>query len=63
MDVKYIPVDWEKMKSGIGNLIGLGRYGKGMIDDLKDISSNLEDAESAIAKYDSDGVIASTLNR
>ena len=58
MDVKYIPVDWEKMKSGIGNLIGLGRYGKGMIDDLKDISSNLEDAESAIAKYDSDGVIS-----
>ncbi|WP_210470755.1 hypothetical protein [Sporosarcina sp. 6E9] len=58
MDVKYVPADWEKMKSGIGNLIGLGVYGKGMIDDLKDISSNLEDAESAVERYDSDGVIS-----
>jgi hypothetical protein len=58
MDVKYVPADWEKMKSGIGNLIGSGVYGKVMIDDLKDISSNLEDAESAVAKYDSDGVIS-----
>jgi hypothetical protein len=40
MDVKYVPADWEKMKTGIGNLIGLGVYGKGMIDDLKDISAN-----------------------
>ncbi|MGE6257034.1 hypothetical protein ACQKCU_03830 [Heyndrickxia sporothermodurans] len=58
MDVKYIPSDWEKMKEGIGDLIGLGRWGKGMIDDLKDITDNLEDAESDIASYDSDGVIS-----
>ncbi|MEY2195374.1 TNT domain-containing protein [Neobacillus sp. BF23-41] len=57
MDVKYIPSDWEKMKDGIGDLIGLGRWGKGMIDTLKDLSDNLEDAESDIANYDSDGVI------
>ncbi|MEH7085950.1 hypothetical protein V7139_24880 [Neobacillus drentensis] len=57
MDVKYIPSDWEKMKDGIGDLIGLGRWGKGMIDTLKDLSENLEDAESDIANYDSDGVI------
>jgi hypothetical protein len=58
MDVKYIPSDWERMKDGIGDLIGLGRWGKGMIDELKDLSDNLEDAESDIAKYDSDGVIS-----
>ncbi|MEK5520385.1 HNH endonuclease [Heyndrickxia sp. FSL W8-0423] len=58
MDVKYIPTDWEKMKDGIGDLIGLGRYGKGMIDELKAITDNLEDAESDIASLDSDGVIS-----
>lgn len=58
MDVKYIPSDWDKMKDGIGDLIGLGRWGKGMIDTLKDLSDNLEDAESDIANYDSDGVIS-----
>ncbi len=58
MDVKYIPSDWDKMKDGIGDLIGLGRWGKGMIDELKDLSDNLEDAESDIANYDSDGVIS-----
>jgi hypothetical protein len=57
MDVKYIPSDWDKMKDGIGDLIGLGRWGKGMMDTLKDLSDNLEDAESDIANYDSDGVI------
>ncbi|WP_260871834.1 hypothetical protein [Bacillus sp. X1(2014)] len=57
MDVKYIPSEWEKMKDGIGDLIGLGRWGKGMIDTLKDLSDNLEDAESDIANHDSDGVI------
>ncbi|MFB5198002.1 DNA/RNA non-specific endonuclease [Neobacillus sp. KR4-4] len=57
MDVKYIPSDWDKMRDGIGNLTGLGRWGKGMIDTLKDLSDNLEDAESDIANYDSDGVI------
>ncbi len=57
MDVKYIPSDWDKMKDGIGDLIGLGRWGKGMIDNLKDVSDNLEDAEETIANYDSDGVI------
>ncbi|TWD92476.1 putative ribonuclease toxin of YeeF-YezG toxin-antitoxin module [Neobacillus bataviensis] len=58
MDVKYIPSDWEKMKDGIGDLIGLGRWGKGLIDNLIDLNDNLEDAEGDIAKYDSDGVIS-----
>lgn len=57
MDVKYSPSDWEKMRNGIGDLIGKGRLGKGMIDVLKDVSDNLEEAEASIAKYDSDGVI------
>ncbi|MEN2768984.1 hypothetical protein [Ornithinibacillus xuwenensis] len=60
MDVKYIPADWEKMRASLGDLIGLGRWGKGMIDDLKDITENLEDTESDIAKYDCDGVISFT---
>ncbi|WP_405101014.1 HNH/ENDO VII family nuclease [Oceanobacillus sp. FSL H7-0719] len=57
MDVKYIPADWNQMKSSIGELIGKGVYGKGMIDDLKDVTRNLEGAESDIARYDSDGVV------
>jgi hypothetical protein len=28
MDVKYIPSDWKKVRDGIGDLIGLGRWGK-----------------------------------
>ena len=47
------------MKDGIGDLIGLGRWGKGMIDELKDLSDILEDAESDIAKYDVDGATTS----
>ncbi|WP_051291424.1 hypothetical protein [Fictibacillus gelatini] len=58
MDVKYIAGDWEKMKEGIGDLIGLGHWGKGMIDTLKDITDNLEDAQEAIEEYDSDRVIS-----
>lgn len=58
LDVKYIPKDWEKMKEGIGDLTGLGVWGKGMIDLLKDITENLERAEEAIRRYDSDGVIS-----
>ncbi|NRD80988.1 hypothetical protein HPT25_27070 [Bacillus sp. BRMEA1] len=58
MDVKYIPSDWKKMRDGIGDLIGLGRWGKGMIDSLKDISDNLDNAKEAIRKYDHDGVIS-----
>ncbi|MEH7180122.1 hypothetical protein [Neobacillus vireti] len=34
------------------------RIGEGMIDNLKDISNNLEDAKSEIADYDHDGVIS-----
>ncbi|MEK4383585.1 TNT domain-containing protein [Aeribacillus sp. FSL K6-2848] len=60
MDVKYIPSEWERTKKGIGDLIGLGAWGKGMIDNLKDISDLLEDAQSDIVKYDSDGVISFT---
>ncbi|WP_339212347.1 hypothetical protein [Aeribacillus sp. FSL K6-3256] len=60
MNVNYIPSEWERTKKGIGNLIGVGVWGKGMIDNLKDISDLLEDAQSDIAKYDSDGVISFT---
>ncbi|MGG3898150.1 hypothetical protein [Aeribacillus composti] len=35
MDVKYIPSEWEKTKKGIGDLVGLGVWGKGMIDTQK----------------------------
>ncbi|WP_198318515.1 phosphoserine aminotransferase [Aeribacillus pallidus] len=60
VNVNYIPSEWERTKKGIGNLIGVGVWGKGMIDNLKDISDLLEDAQSDIAKYDSDGVISFT---
>jgi len=60
VNVNYIPSEWERTKKGIGNLIGVGAWGKGMIDNLKDISDLLEDAQSDIAKYDSDGVISFT---
>ncbi|MFC4620337.1 TNT domain-containing protein [Camelliibacillus cellulosilyticus] len=58
MDVKYIPSEWEKMKDAIGDLIGLGRWGKGVIDELKDLSDTLENVEEAIARLDHDGVIS-----
>ena len=58
MDVKYIPADWEKMKSGIKGLIGYGVYGKGMFEDLKKLNEVLEDAEDDIAKYDVDRAIS-----
>ncbi|REJ26719.1 MAG: hypothetical protein C6W54_00560 [Bacillaceae bacterium] len=32
VNVKYIPSEWEKTKKGIGDLVGLGVWGKGMID-------------------------------
>ncbi|WP_339194794.1 hypothetical protein NSU02_06305 [Aeribacillus sp. FSL W8-0870] len=60
VNVNYIPSEWERTNKGIGNLIGVGVWGKGMIDNLKDISDLLEDAQSDIAKYDSDGVISFT---
>ena len=60
VNVNYIPSEWERTKKDIGNLIGLGAWGKGMIDNLKDISDLLKDAQSDIAKYDSDGVISFT---
>ncbi|SDZ50531.1 Predicted ribonuclease, toxin component of the YeeF-YezG toxin-antitoxin module [Evansella caseinilytica] len=57
--VKYIQEDWNKTKDGIGDLIGKGRmWNDGMIDELKKINDNLENAKAAIAKYDSDGVIS-----
>ena len=60
MDVKYIPSEWEKTKKGIGDLVGLGVWGKGMIDKLKDLNDLLEDVQADIAKYDTDGVISFT---
>ena len=58
MDVKYIPSDWEKMRAGIGDLIGDWAWGDGVFDPLKDICENLEDAKSEIADNDHDGVIS-----
>lgn len=58
MDVKYIPSEWEKSEEGIGELIGAGHLGKGMIDNLKKISDLLEEAQADIEKYDVDGVIS-----
>ncbi|TVZ76862.1 hypothetical protein FB379_13542 [Aeribacillus composti] len=60
MDVKYIPSEWEKTKKGIGDLVGLGVWGKGMIDKLKDLNDLLKDVQADIAKYDTDGVISFT---
>ncbi|MEK4180764.1 hypothetical protein NSQ61_14705 [Aeribacillus sp. FSL K6-1121] len=60
VDVKYIPSEWEKTKKGIGDLVGLGIWGKGMIDKLKDLNDLLEDVQADIAKYDTDGVISFT---
>ena len=60
VDVKYIPSEWEKTKKGIGDLVGLGVWGKGMIDKLKDLNDLLEDVQADIAKYDTDGVISFT---
>ena len=48
------------MRSSLKGLIGKGPYGKGIIDELKAISSNFEKAEDTISKYDSDGVISFT---
>ncbi|WLV24292.1 DNA/RNA non-specific endonuclease [Aciduricibacillus chroicocephali] len=58
MDVKYLKSDWDKMKDGIGELIGKGVWGKGAIDDLKDATKNLEDAEADIKDLDSDHAIS-----
>lgn len=58
MDVKYIPSDWEKMRNGIGDLIGDWAWGDGAFDPLKDICENLVDAKSDIAEYDQDNVIS-----
>lgn len=60
VDIKYIPSEWEKTKKGIGDLVGLGVWGKGMIDKLKDLNDLLEDVQADIAKYDTDGVISFT---
>lgn len=57
MDVTYKTSDWDKAKQQVGGLIGLGVWGKGMIDDLKDITKDLEKASSDIKKYDVDGAI------
>ena len=62
MDVKYIPADWEKMRSGIKGLIGYGVYGKGMFEELKKLNEVLEDAEDDIAKYDADRAISFSHN-
>ncbi|WP_242694842.1 hypothetical protein [Pseudogracilibacillus auburnensis] len=57
MDVNYITSDWEKAKQSVGSLIGNG-WGRGMFDDLRKLTNNLEDVESLIRKYDSDGYIS-----
>ncbi|MEC0303221.1 DNA/RNA non-specific endonuclease [Terribacillus saccharophilus] len=58
MDVKYRSSQWDKAKDSLRNLIGLGVWGKGMIDTMKDITDNLDEASEKVAKYDSDGVVS-----
>ncbi|WP_102706847.1 hypothetical protein [Terribacillus saccharophilus] len=58
MDVKYRSSQWEKTRDSLRNLIGLGAWGKGMIDTMKDITDNLDEASEKVAKYDSDGVVS-----
>ncbi|WP_246823379.1 CdiA family toxin C-terminal domain-containing protein [Terribacillus saccharophilus] len=58
MDVKYRSSQWDKTKDSLRNLIGLGVWGKGMIDTMKDITDNLDEASEKVAKYDSDGVVS-----
>lgn len=56
--VKTSTEGWDKMKSGLGNLIGSGVWGKGVIDDLKEINKHMENAEEKIQEKDTDGVIS-----
>nr|WP_246369419.1 hypothetical protein [Listeria rustica] len=42
----------------MGTLIGLGVWGKGVIDQLKKVNANFEDIQQDIRKDDSDGVIS-----
>ncbi|MGC6768038.1 deaminase domain-containing protein [Enterococcus sp. LJL51] len=56
-DVKYTESSWEKMGTTIGTLIGSG-WGRGVTDELTDVTKNLEKAESDIDTYDEDGIIS-----
>ncbi|WP_339099428.1 hypothetical protein IGL98_003468 [Enterococcus sp. DIV0840] len=56
-DVKYTQSSWEKMGRDLGNLIGSG-WGKGVHEELNDVTKNLEKAEDNIATYDEDGIIS-----
>ncbi|EUJ43738.1 hypothetical protein [Listeria rocourtiae] len=58
MDVKYKESEWDKSKNALGTLVGLGVWGKGVIDQLKKINTNFEDAQNDIRKGDQDGVIS-----
>lgn len=58
MDVKYKESEWDKSEDALGTLIGLSVWGKGVIDQLKIINANFEDAQNDIRKDDSDGVIS-----
>lgn len=58
MDVKTSSGGWETMRSSVGNVVGKGAWGKGVIDDLKDITKNLEKAEEKISAKDEDGVVS-----
>ncbi|WYJ83522.1 hypothetical protein IGL98_003471 [Enterococcus sp. DIV0840] len=57
LDVKYTQSSWEKMGRDLGNLIGSG-WGKGVHEELNDVTKNLEKAEDNIATYDEDGIIS-----
>ncbi|MEG2294476.1 MAG: DNA/RNA non-specific endonuclease [Carnobacterium sp.] len=58
MDVKTSSGGWETMRSSVGNVVGKGAWGKGVFDDLKDITKNLEKAEEKISAKDEDGVVS-----
>ncbi|MBC6309287.1 hypothetical protein HCJ66_06935, partial [Listeria sp. FSL L7-1582] len=58
MDVEYKESKWDKSENALGTLVGLGVWGKGVIDQLKKVNSNFEDIQNDIRKDDSDGVIS-----
>ncbi|MEI3605164.1 HNH/ENDO VII family nuclease [Pseudogracilibacillus sp. SE30717A] len=58
MDVKYIPSDWEKTKQGLSEFVGGGHWTLSPFTTANEICNNLDQVESVIRKYDSDGYIS-----
>ncbi len=58
MDVKYIPSDWEKTKQGLSEFVGGGHWTLSPFTTANEICNNLDQVESLIRKYDSDGFVS-----